>query len=211
MTISLFNSHLNTLLSRHPSLEACADSISGAYTELETCFANEGQLYLCGNGGSAADAEHIAGELLKGFVHPRPSTGHSEEGFDPALDKLQGGLPAIPLTGFPALRSAVANDTNPELEYAQLVWALARPGDVVMGISCSGSARNVLLALQTARRRGVRTLLLSGATPGKCAPFADLSINVPDTEVYRIQELHLPIYHTLCLALEEQFFGTENE
>ncbi|GAB5561266.1 MAG: phosphoheptose isomerase [Synoicihabitans sp.] len=189
----------------------CAESISTAYHELEACFIRGGRLYLCGNGGSAADAEHIAGELLKGFVLPRPSDRNSEHDTDPALDRLQEGLPAIPLSGFPALRSAVANDTNPELEYAQLVWALARPEDMVLGISCSGNAGNVLLALQAARRRGARTLLLTGAKPGKCAPFADVSIHAPDTEVYRIQELHLPIYHCLCLALEAHFFGTNAE
>ncbi|MEJ6602555.1 MAG: SIS domain-containing protein [Opitutaceae bacterium] len=203
--------HFDQLFARYPSLLPCQTDIEAAFRILKTSFADGGQLLLAGNGGSAADADHIAGELLKGFVRPRLVDLPDDGTLDPALQKLQGGLPAIPLTGFPALRTAVANDTSPDLEFAQLVWALGRPGDVVLGISCSGNARNVLLALQAARLRGLKTMLLTGATPGKCSPHADICIRAPDTETFRIQELHLPIYHALCLALEDHFFSSEAE
>jgi D-sedoheptulose 7-phosphate isomerase len=199
------------LFERYPVLSACQRDMEAAFQILETCFAAGGQLLLAGNGGSAADADHIAGELLKGFVRPRLVDLPDAANLDPALQKLQGGLPTIPLTGFPALRTAVANDTSPDLEFAQLVWVLGRPGDVVLGISCSGNARNVLLALQAARLRGMKTILLTGAAPGKCSPHADICIQAPDTETFRIQELHLPIYHALCLALEDRFFSPESE
>lgn len=178
---------------------------------LESSFLAGGQLLIAGNGGSASDADHIAGELLKGFIRPRLVDLPDADSLDPALQKLQGGLPAIPLTGFPALRTAVANDTDPELEFAQLVWALGRPGDVVLGITCSGNARNVLLALQAARLKGLKTLLLTGANEGTCCAHADLRIHAPDTETFRVQELHLPIYHAWCLALEERFFPHQAE
>jgi D-sedoheptulose 7-phosphate isomerase len=199
------------LWERHPSLVSCQSDIVAAFEMLETSFSAGGQLLIAGNGGSASDADHIAGELLKGFVRPRWVDLPSADSLDPALQKLQGGLPAIPLTGFPALRTAVANDTDPELEFAQLVWALGRPHDVMLGITCSGNARNVLLALQAARLKGLKTLLLTGANEGVCCAHANVCIQVPDTETFRIQELHLPIYHTLCLALEERFFTEESE
>lgn len=199
--------HLNQLLSRYPDLTPCADSIAGAFVVLQDAINAGGRVLLCGNGGSAADADHIAGELLKGFVHARPIGPTNIDGLDPALRKLQGGIAAIPLTGFTALRTAVANDTNPELEFAQLVWALGQPGDVLWSLSCSGNARNVLLAMQAAHAKGMKNLLFTGFEPGPCAEHADIAIRVPDTETYRIQESHLPIYHALCLALESKLFG----
>ena len=199
------------LWERHPSLVSCQSDILAAFDMLATSFSAGGQLLIAGNGGSAADADHIAGELLRGFVRPRLVDLPDAASLDPALQNLQGGLPAIPLTGLPALRTAVDNDTDPELEFAQLVWGLGRPQDVVLGITCSGNARNVLLALQAARLKGLKTLLLTGATAGTCCASADISIQVPDTETFRIQELHLPIYHALCLALEERFFPSPSE
>jgi D-sedoheptulose 7-phosphate isomerase len=196
---------LDNLISRRPELASCRDSIQSAYDELVTCFTRGGRLYLCGNGGSASDAEHIAGELLKGFDRRRAPKLPAEA--NPTLQHLQGGLPAIPLTGFPALRTAVANDMAGELEFAQLVYALGREGDVLLSLTCSGNARNVGLALETARIHKMRTIVLTGRTGGKARALADIAICAPADEVYLIQELHLPIYHTLCLALEDHFFS----
>lgn len=199
--------HLDDLLARYPELTTCSADISSAFDLLLSTVESGGRILLCGNGGSAADADHIAGELLKGFVHARPISSDALPGLDPALARLQGGIAAIPLTGFPALRTAVANDTDPALEFAQLVWALGQPGDVLWSLTCSGNARNVLLAMQAARGRGLKNLLFTGGDPGSCVEWADVTIRVPDTETYRIQERHLPIYHGLCLALEEKCFG----
>ena len=202
---SPLDSRLADLLARRPELAGCAAALRATFDTLVTAFTSGHRLYLCGNGGSTADAEHIAGELLKGFAHRRPLPIPTDA--DPLLQKLQGGLPAIPLTGFPALRTAVANDMAGELEYAQLVTALGGAGDCLLGITCSGNARNVALAFETARIKKMTTILLTGASGGRAAPLADHVIRVPAEEIYQIQELHLPIYHTLCLALEDHFFA----
>ena len=155
-------------------------------------------MLLCGNGGSAADAEHWAGELLKGFVQKRPLNSVEKSGLpaDLAL-KLQGALPAIPLTGFVSLGTAFANDVDPNLTFAQLVWGLGRPGDVLIGISTSGNARNVCMAMEAARVRGMLRIGLSGKTGGDLCSLCNVCIKAPATETYLIQEYHLPIYHCL--------------
>jgi len=199
-------SHLAGLLARRPELSACSGEIRAAYATLPTCFKNGGRAYLCGNGGSAADCEHWAGELLKGFCSKRPARLPRGKSLPTELRRLQGGLPAIPLTGFLSLRTAFANDVDPALEFAQLVWALGRPGDVLVSISTSGNARNVGLAAQAAKLRRMPVIGLSGANGGKLRQLADPSIRVPAAQTHLIQELHLAIYHTLCLALEAEFF-----
>ncbi|MDP3072923.1 MAG: SIS domain-containing protein [Opitutaceae bacterium] len=199
--------HLAELLARRPELVVCAPTIHSAYTLLRDCFRSGGRIYLCGNGGSAADCEHWAGELLKGFYSKRPSRRADGRPLPRELRGLQGGLPAIPLTGFLSLRTAVANDIDPTLEYAQLVWALGRPGDVLVGISTSGNARNVGLAARAAKLRRMTVVGLSGAHGGKLRDLADPCLRVPATQTHLIQEQHLAIYHTLCLALEDEFFS----
>ncbi len=194
--------HLSFLLERRPELVGCVEEIRAAYAALAQCFRTGGRVYLCGNGGSAADCEHWAGELLKGFYARRAPRGD----LPAALARLQEGLPAIPLTGFLSLRTAVANDIAPELEYAQLVWALGRPGDVLVAISTSGNARNVFLAAQAARQKGLVVLGLSGETGGRLIEVANPCIRVAAGRTHLIQELHLAIYHTLCIALEAEFF-----
>lgn len=201
-------SHLTALLARRPELSVCSGEIRAAYATLRTCFRNGGRIYLCGNGGSAADCEHWAGELLKGFYSKRPVRLSRRKSLPTELRGLQGGLPAIPLTGFLSLRTAFANDVDPALEFAQLVWALGRPGDVLVGISTSGNARNVGLAARAARLRRMTVVGLSGANGGKLRRLADPCIRVPATQTHLIQEMHLAIYHTLCLALEAEFFPT---
>ena len=203
--------HLSELLARRPELTACAADIKSVYAILAACFRRGGRVYLCGNGGSAADCEHWAGELLKGFYSKRPARRPDGRPLPLELRGLQGGLPAIPLTGFLSLRTAFANDVDPALEYAQLVWALGRPGDVLVGISTYGNARNVGLAARAAKLRQMTVVGLSGAHGGKLRRLTDPCIRVPATQTHLIQEQHLAIYHTLCLALEAEFFPTPKQ
>jgi D-sedoheptulose 7-phosphate isomerase len=182
--------------------------VEAAFVMLRDCYRAGGKLLLCGNGGSASDAEHWAGELLKGFARLRPLSGDERAGLPVEMaSKLQGALPAIPLTGFPSLATAFGNDVDPSLTYAQLVWGLGKPGDVLVGISTSGNARNVCAAMEVARVRGLHSIGLTGAGGGRLALLADLCLRVPAVETYRVQEYHLPIYHCLCLMLEDEFFG----
>ncbi len=200
--------HLTALAKRCPALSGSLEAIGELYRAMEATFLRGDKVLLCGNGGSGADAEHWSGELLKGFLSKRPIRGELRTQLGDALaDQLQGGLPAIPLTGFLALRSAWLNDCDPDYLYAQLILALGKPGDLLIGISTSGNARNVALALETAERLGLTTAALTGAGGGRAAGLAQITVRAPANEVHLIQELHLPIYHTLCLMLEERFFG----
>ena len=207
--------HLSVLLERYPALLAVREPLSTACDLLEVCFRTGGKLLLCGNGGSACDCEHIAGELMKSFVLPRRLDDAGAEalaacGDDGTLaNGLQSGLPCLVLNGLPGLSSAFANDAEPALTFAQQAWVYARPGDVLLGITTSGNSRNVVLAAQAAKARGAKVIGLTGAKLGRLAPLCDALINVPDTESYRVQELHLPVYHAICLELEERFFGKE--
>jgi D-sedoheptulose 7-phosphate isomerase len=202
------NPHLANLAERRPELEPLIPDVERAFTLMAECYRNGGKMLLCGNGGSASDAEHWAGELLKGFIHKRPLS-ESDRALlpQPLGDRLQRGLAAIALTNFPALGTAFANDVDPYLTFAQLIWALGSPGDVLVGISTSGNAVNVRAAMETAKARGIVRIGLSGSTGGAMRSLCDLCICVPATETYLIQELHLPIYHCLSLMLEQEFFG----
>jgi D-sedoheptulose 7-phosphate isomerase len=200
------NPHLKTLAARHPSLHPILPQIEDAWHLLAGCFLSGRKLLLCGNGGSAADADHWAGELLKGFTQPRPLPPALAHGLSPeTAARLQWALPAIPLTGFPALASAYANDVDPEFVFAQLVLGLGRAGDVLVALSTSGNSANVCRAAEVARARGLKVLALTGADGGKLKSLADLWLGVPSVSTPHVQELHLPIYHCLCLLLEEQF------
>jgi len=200
--------HLTELIKRLPELAGSQAAISAAYEALRDCYQSGGKILLCGNGGSAADADHWAGELLKSFCKDRPLSAAERGGLRPELaDKLEGALPAIPLTGFAAASTAFGNDVDPQLAYAQLTWGLGRRGDVLVGLSTSGNAANVRAAAEVARAKGMKVIGLTGATGGKLQPFCDVCICAPSTETFRVQEYHLPIYHCLCLMLEEHFFG----
>ncbi|MBN8526827.1 MAG: SIS domain-containing protein [Planctomycetes bacterium] len=200
--------HLSALLARRPELAPISGDIRAAHELFLRCYRGGGTAVFCGNGGSAADADHWAGELLKGFESRRPLPQPQRDGLDPAIaGKLQGGLPAIPLTGFPALRTAVANDIDPLLEFAQLVQAFGRPGWLFVGISTSGNAGNVCAAAQVARARGMLVLGLTGAGGGRLAGLCDVCLRAPSARTCEAQEYHLPIYHTLCLMLEDALFG----
>ena len=191
--------------------ESCRAAYDEAFRRIEAAYVRGNKLMLCGNGGSAADAEHIVGELMKGFLLKRPVAERVFPGGvpDPALEKLQGALPARSLNGHPALAAARVNDTDASLIYAQQLLGLGRPGDVLLCISTSGNARNCCLAAQTARALGVEVIALTGAGGGRLAELSDCLIAVPERETYRVQQLHLPLYHALCARLEARFFGGE--
>ena len=170
-------------------------------------YRNGGKLLLCGNGGSAADCAHITGELVKGFLKKRPLDEVQKAAIgEPWADRLQKGFPAIDLTANSALISAVVNDIDGESAYAQQVLAYGKPGDVLIGISTSGNAENVFRAMKTAKALGITAIALTGEGGGRLRECCDLLLNVPETETYKIQELHLPLYHQLCIQIEEAFF-----
>ena len=205
---------LNELIMRYPVLGIVRDDVNKAYSILEACYENGGKLLIAGNGGSAADAEHIVGELMKGFVKRRPLPKELKRALidtDPIRgselsEKLQQGLPAIALTNHAALSSAFANDVDGMLSYAQQVNGYGKEGDVFLGISTSGNSENVMYAAVTAKAKGMKVIGLTGRDGGKLAKLADVAIVVPEQETYKIQELHLPIYHALCLMLEDHFY-----
>lgn len=202
--------HIENLILRYPSLKICEESIQMLFEYLVQSFESAGRLYICGNGGSAADALHIVGELVKSFVLPRTIDKIFAEQVDSELIKnLQGALPAFALVENTALVSAYANDVDADYVFAQQVYAYARNGDCVLGISTSGNSKNVLHALNAARGRGAVTLGLTGRDGGRMKELCDVCIVVPETETFKIQELHLPVYHTLCIMLEEHFWGAK--
>jgi D-sedoheptulose 7-phosphate isomerase len=206
--------HLQQLIGRYPSLSGIADRIKDAAELMIRSFSSGGKLLLAGNGGSAADCEHIAGELMKGFMKKRglPSGYIAElEKADPGCaaylgPRLQGALPAIALTAHTGLSSACINDIDGNIVFAQQVYGYGKAGDVFLGISTSGNAKNVVYAAVTARAGGLKTIALTGGSGGSLVKYADAAIIVPEKETYKIQELHLPVYHALCLMLEERFF-----
>jgi D-sedoheptulose 7-phosphate isomerase len=194
------------LIERYSALKGCLSDIQEAFDLLTTTFKKDRKLLLCGNGGSAADSEHWAGELLKGFALPRPLAASMREGLPPEIAaRLQWAFPVIPLTGFPAFATAFANDVNPEYVIAQLVLTLGRTGDVLGALSTSGNASNVCHAAEVARARGLPVLALTGISGGKLKELADVCICVPAAQTPHVQEFHLPIYHCLSLMLEEHF------
>lgn len=202
------------LFARYPILVQCRDSIEEAHQSLLGMYRSGGKLLLAGNGGSAADSDHISGELTKSFFFKRRIDADleknlkemfGEEGI--ALSKnLEGGLTAIPLTQLTASNTAFSNDTDPKAAIAQLVNSLGKKGDIFMGISTSGNSENIVKALMVAKAKGIRTIALTGKTGGKCKGLADVCICAPETETFKIQELHLPIYHALCLMIETDLF-----
>ena len=196
-------------------LAGCDAQVAQAIAALITCYERKGKLLVCGNGGSAADAEHIVGEMMKGFCLPRrlSNTDKAElasvAGDDAELlgTKLQYGLAALSLVSHSALITATANDQDGKLIFAQQVWGLGQAGDILLAISTSGNSQNVLLAAKTARAKNMLVIGLTGATGGKLAELCDITINVPSDNVAQIQEMHLPIYHHICASVEAHFFA----
>lgn len=206
---------LDGLFARYPVLAACRMDVFAAADTICASFRAGGKLIACGNGGSAADAEHIVGELMKGFLKkrrlPEKMRTRMKESFpqdaDYLYENLQGALPALSLVNQVALGTAFANDQAADLVFAQQVMGIGRKGDVLLAISTSGNSKNVVYAALAARLQGVRTVALTGRSGGRLRDVADIVVAVPDDETYRIQELHLPVYHALCIAAEEEFFG----
>ena len=195
---------METLLNRYPSLQACRDDIEKALNLILDTYKNGGKVLVCGNGGSAADSEHIVGELMKGFMLKRPV-------FDERIpthlkDNLQGALPAISLPSQSAVISAFANDVAADMVYAQLVYGYAKENDLVIGISTSGNSKNVVNAVEVAKCVGASTLALTGENASRLSEICDVTIKVPESETYKVQELHLPVYHYLCAKTEQTMF-----
>lgn len=207
--------HIDTLIDRYPKLIVCKADIIKAFELLLEAYNNKRKLLVCGNGGSASDSEHIVGELMKEFKLKRKVYADQAEAMK-AIDSemgttlaenLQGALPAICLTGHSSLTTAFMNDANADLVFAQQVNGYGKANDVFLGISTSGNSKNVCYAAITAKSKGLKLVGLTGARESKLSKLADCCIRVPEIETYKIQELHLPVYHCLCLMLEEHFFG----
>ncbi len=208
--------HLALLVTKYPALQQLQKDIRISFCSIRDAMLEGGTLFVCGNGGSAADAEHIVGELLKGFLLRRPLSRQQQEHFAAACGKgdgdrlathLQGGLRAVSLCGHPSLATAVSNDISADLVFAQQLFALGRPQDVLLAISTSGNALNVRYAVQTAKAVGMSSIGLTGRSGGMLKQLADMCICVPAEFTPDIQELHVPVYHTLCAMLEAAFFN----
>ena len=201
------NKTLTELFMRHPALEANQNAVGGALDLLLETFRNGGKVLVCGNGGSAADAEHICGELLKKFKKRRQVAPSIAAKLRPELaGKLEGSLPAISLVSMSGIVTAFANDVAWETAFAQQVLGLAHPGDVLIALSTSGNSANCVAAAEVMKAIGGKTIALTGAKDSKLSEIADVAIKVPEVETYKVQELHLPVYHALCAAIEEELF-----
>ncbi len=204
----------NELFNRFPTLLSIKNNLENTTNAIIDCFEKGGKLLICGNGGSCADADHIVGELMKGFLKKRPVPYELKQEMqknnpqikDDILDKLQMGLPAIALPSFTALNSAFCNDVDPELIYAQALMGLGNKNDILLCISTSGNSKNVFAAAEVGKALGLKIIGLTGANGGKLNEISDICITVPETETFKVQELHLPVYHYLCAEIEEYFF-----
>lgn len=215
MLEKMIEKHINLLMERYPSLINIQEKLIGVYSIIADCYRNGGKLLIAGNGGSAADAEHIVGELMKSFVLERKIDQDVSEklvSMDAELGmvlskKLQGALPAIALDGHFSLSTAYMNDCEPLLCFAQQVYGYGNEGDVFWGISTSGNSKNILYAAIVAHAKGMKVIGLTGERESRLSALADICIKAPQEETYKVQELHLPIYHCLCLMLEDTFWG----
>ena len=203
--------YVNDLIERYSSLKDIKNDVNAAVAAVVDTYRAGGKILLCGNGGSAADCEHVAGELLKGFMLRRESRGDELSRLKEALgDKagmLQQGIAAIPLPSISGAVTAFANDVDPPLVFAQMVYALGRDTDLLIAFSTSGNSENVVSAVKCAGALGIKTLSLTGASGGRLAEISDICIRVPESETYKIQEYHLPVYHAICAEAERILFG----
>lgn len=207
--------YLEELISRYPVLEVCVKDIYAAAELLINCYRNNGKVLVCGNGGSAADSLHMVGELMKGFVLPRKLDNDIQEKLrlnypemaEYYIENLQASLPAISLINEVGLTTAYANDKAPDLAFAQQVLGYGKCGDVLFAVSTSGNSKNIIYAAEVAKVCGIKVIGLSGESGGKMNTLCDICIKAPSSVTFKIQEYHLPIYHALCLCLEEEFFG----
>jgi len=206
---------IDVLFANYPALRGCEESILAAFRILKDCYYRKGLIMVCGNGGSAADAEHIVGELMKGFKMRRPispeqhlliHTMFPADG-DFFTQNLQQAIPAISLISQTSVSTAFINDVKAEMVYAQLVMGYGKPGDAVIGLSTTGNSKNVVNACKIAKALGIRTIGFTGEKASLLSEICDVTIQVPAQEVYRVQELHQPVYHSLCAMLEIEAFG----
>jgi D-sedoheptulose 7-phosphate isomerase len=206
---------LETLITEYKKLELCKLNIWDAFLLLRDCYSSGGKLLICCNGGSAADSEHIVGELMKGFLLKRflkeeecdKIKSNFPDEWEYLSRGLQRALPAISLVSHTSLSSAYANDINSDMVFAQQVYGYGKEGDVLLGISTSGNSKNIVNALKVAKAFGLKTIGLTGGEGGKMKELCDVSIIAPAAETHKVQEYHLPIYHTLCAMLEVEFFN----
>ncbi|MEH7081589.1 SIS domain-containing protein [Neobacillus drentensis] len=214
MNANLMNANLEKLFRKYPELVECQTSMGEAFEAIQLAYKSGRKLLLAGNGGSAADCEHVVGELMKGFMSKRPLSEKMKEklasvsGGDNYLgENLQGALPAISLVSHSALMTAFANDVAPDMVFAQQVFGYGKAGDVFIGFSTSGNSKNINHAVKVAKALGLVTIGFTGKGGGELKTLCDVTISVPFDSTPDIQERHLPIYHTLCILLEEAFFG----
>lgn len=217
MCADIANKYLEDLIRRYPIMKSIEEQIFGSFHTMKSCFANDGKLLLAGNGGSAADCEHMAGELMKRFKIPRPVKPLFAQRLR-EIDYVRGSvlarnlecaLMAIPLVDHTALTTACLNDVDGLSVFAQQLFGYGRAGDVFLGISTSGNSQNIINAAIVAKALGIKVIGLTGADGGELASMADIVVKVPEKETYKIQELHLPIYHCWCMMLEQTFFSSE--
>ncbi|MBQ3341711.1 MAG: SIS domain-containing protein [Kiritimatiellae bacterium] len=201
------NNTIEGLFVRYPALAPCKGDVYAAFGTLVDSFRAGGKVLVCGNGGSAADAEHICGELLKTFKKPRPVPAGVASRLRPELaSMLEGSLPAVSLVSMSGIVTAFANDVAWEAAFAQQVLGLAREGDVLIALSTSGNSPNCVAAAEVMKAKGGRSIAFTGAKESRLSEVCDVTIRVPETETYKVQELHLPVYHALCAAVEEELF-----
>ncbi len=208
---------LEDLVTRFPELHVCLEPITKVFLLLRNIFTSGKKLLVCGNGGSAADAEHFSGELLKGFLKKRPLPLMLKTNFsafagnsDQWIDRLQKGLPVLPLNTNTALISAVSNDIGADLIFAQQVLSYGIAGDSILAISTTGNSDNIIKAVIVAKGLGLHTIGLTGQENGKLGDLCEFLIKVPAFQTFKVQEFHLPVYHVLAAMLEEEFFSNEN-
>lgn len=202
------NKIFNELLERYPCLESCSEDILAAYNIMVDGFNNQGKLLCCGNGGSSADCDHLVGELMKGFLKKRPLAEDEKLKIndDFISMNLQKGLPAISLSAHAALMTAFENDVAPSLVFAQQVYAYAKSEDFLVVFTTSGNSENIVYALKAAKACGIKSVAITGANESKCSEIADVTIKLPETETFKVQELTLPVYHCLAAMIEDNFF-----
>ena len=199
---------LEKTIKYHPALEVCRNDIIRAYDILVSCYENGGTVLICGNGGSAADSEHIVGELMKGFLKKRPLGGFDKAviGDETLSDNMQGALPAISLVSQTSISTAFMNDVEPDMVFAQQVYGYKGENNVLIGITTSGNSKNIVNAVKIANAFKMNTIGMTGESGGMLKNLCTVTLKAPESETYRVQEYHLPIYHALCAMVESEFF-----
>ena len=211
---TLISNHMDSLVKRLPELSFCRKECERAFTILRDCYASGGKVLICGNGGSASDAEHIVGELMKSFLKHRKIKHEDAEAIQRAfpedadylVEHLQGALPAISLSSQLSILTAFSNDVAADMAFAQQTYGYLQLNDVLIGLSTSGNSLNVINAVRVAKSLGIHTIALTGRSGGRLDSISDVTIKAPADATCQIQEYHLSIYHTLCAMLEEEFF-----